>query len=92
MSTYEYAKSLMEQGVTFSLNTPTRSTQFAPGNMYYNFSSLKDHFEFFRDESDSIPQVIISTTRGTEDDYCHGNECVESVTRWLKQPAKEELT
>lgn len=28
----------------------------------------------------------------TEDDYCHGNECVESVTRWLKQPIKEELT
>ena len=27
-----------------------------------------------------------------EDEYCHGNECVESVTRWLKQPAKEELT
>ena len=25
-----------------------------------------------------------------EDEYCHGNECVERVTRWLKQPAKEE--
>ena len=27
-----------------------------------------------------------------EDEYCHGNECVKRVTRWLKQPAKEELT
>ena len=25
-----------------------------------------------------------------EDEYCHGNECVERVTRWLKQPSKEE--
>ena len=25
-----------------------------------------------------------------EDEYCHGNECVKRVTRWLKQPAKEE--
>ena len=25
-----------------------------------------------------------------EDEYCHGDECVERVTRWLKQPAKEE--
>ena len=24
------------------------------------------------------------------DEYCHGNECVERVTRWLKHPAKEE--
>ena len=26
----------------------------------------------------------------SEDEYCQGNECVERVTRWLKQPAKEE--
>ena len=25
-----------------------------------------------------------------EDEYCHGNECIERVTNWLKQPAKEE--
>ena len=25
-----------------------------------------------------------------EDEYCHGNECIERVTSWLKQPAKEE--
>ena len=24
-----------------------------------------------------------------EDEYCHGNECVNRVTDWLQQPAKE---
>ena len=25
-----------------------------------------------------------------EDEYCHGNECIERVVSWLQQPAKEE--
>ena len=28
----------------------------------------------------------------SEDEYCHGNECVERVTNWLKEPAAEEHT